>query len=101
MQQCLKKEGQSPGGTASSTRSRNVEHSVKVSSSPAVQREETDDRDRGSGFYTRRLVQRRGSYDSEPRREDRDESALRADDENVGKTSQSRRENRDELTVSR
>ena len=32
------------------------------------------------------LSQRRRSYGSEPRREDRDESALRADDGNVGKT---------------
>ena len=83
VQQCLKKESQSPGGTASSTRSRNGEHSVKVSSSPAKRltrdTEAVDTTQEG-------LSQRRRSYGSKPRREDRDESALRADDENVGKT---------------
>ena len=45
----------SPGGAASSTRSSNDEHIDNVSSSPAVQREETDETHRGSGYYRRRL----------------------------------------------
>ena len=50
--QCLTKANQGPGGAAISTRSSKDENSVKVSSSPAVQREETDETDRGSGYYT-------------------------------------------------
>ena len=46
LQQCLKKANQ--GGAAISTRSSNDEHSDKISSSPAVQREETDEKDKGS-----------------------------------------------------
>ena len=44
MQRWLKKESQSPEGAASSIRFRDGEHSVKVSSSPAVQREESNER---------------------------------------------------------
>ena len=45
----------SPGGAANSTRSSNDEHIDKVSSSPVVQREETDETFGGSGYYRRRL----------------------------------------------
>ena len=45
----------SPGGAANSTRSSNDEHIDQVSSSPVVQREETDETFRGSGYYRRRL----------------------------------------------
>ena len=82
MHQCLKKKSHSPGVTAGSIRFRNGDNSVKVSSSPAVQREETDERHRGSGYDTRRLESTR-SYGSELRREARDESAGRADDEDA------------------
>ena len=40
---------------------------------PSSAAEETDEKHRGSGYYTRRLESPKRSYGSEPRREDRDE----------------------------
>ena len=68
-----------------STRFRNGEYSVKVSSSPAVQREETD-RDTEEADTTQDgLSQRRRSHGSEPRRGARGESTVRADDGDANK----------------
>ena len=84
MQQFQKKANHSPEGAASSTRSSKDANSVKVSSSPAVQREESDKRYTKAADTTHDdLSQRRRSYGSNPRDEARDESAARADDESA------------------
>ena len=80
----LEESEPSPGGAASSTRSSNDEHIDNVSSSPAVQREETEE----THTTDDGLSQRRRSYGSDrsdPRRDARDESAVRADDEDAKK----------------
>ena len=74
------RKSQSPGGAAKLLPIQKWSVQRQGQQQPAVQRKETDDRHRGSGYDTDGLSQRRRSYGSEPRREDRDESALRADD---------------------
>ena len=82
MQQCLKKANQAQEGQASSTRSRSDEHIDKVSAKRLTRHtvgvDTTDD-----GLSLRRRSH--GSDRSDPRRDARDESAVRADDEDARK----------------
>ena len=82
MQRRPEKAHESPGGAANSTRPRSTNLGIKFSSSPAVQRELMRRTEAGDTTQDG-LSQRRKNYGSEPRREDRDESTERVDEESL------------------